>query len=86
MSINENFEEDSDNKPLIKNLNHKGVLYQKQSVAHVDYEGAYEDVIPEQKSLNGSSFEQVSMGSLGASDNNELNIDAMLKDAQQEFD
>ena len=57
MSVNENLDGDSDNRPLIKNLNRKGLLYQKQSVADIDFGAPHRDVIPEQKSLNGSSFE-----------------------------
>jgi len=85
MSINENFDGDSDGRPLIKNLNRKGLLYQKQSIIDIDHGATHENVIPEQKSLNGSSFEQVSMGSLGAGDNQELNLDHLLKDAEKEF-
>jgi len=85
MSINENFDGDSDDRPLIKNLNRNSLLYQKHSIADMDLGATHEDVILEQKSLNGSSFEQVSMGSLGAGDNQEMNLDHLLKDAEKEF-
>ena len=38
MSINEKFEGESEGKPFISNLNRKGLLYQKQSVANIQFD------------------------------------------------